>query len=162
MTVRLYRLTGQYEAFALAHSAADAVKHGERGRKDCERVYDVTAEAAVGPVGVLAKFHPARAGVYGYDLDPRDTWTAAQWADAAPSDAAAEADRLRAAANDYDRRAALARTQANELARIAARAVEAPPEPEPEPVAEAAREAMVMDPRWKATDAGLPDPDGAL
>ena len=151
MTVRLYRLTGQYEAFALAHSKADAVKHGERGRKDCERVYDVTAEVAVGPVKEHAKSLPDRADVYSGDLGVRDGWKVEQWAAAAATDAAAEADRLRAEAADCDRRAARLRAEAEELAKVATLGA-LRDTASAQSVAEAARETMVMDPRWKATN----------
>ena len=157
MTVRLYRLTGQYEAFALAHSKADAVKHGERGRKDCERVYDVTAEVAVGPVKEHAKSLPDRADVYSGDLGVRDGWKVEQWAAAAATDAAAEADRLRAEAADCDRRAAKLRAEAEELAKIAARARGTETAQEPEP-SEANRVAAFL---GALRDAGLPEPEGA-
>ncbi len=116
MTVRLYKVTGKYEGYVLAYGAADAAKHGGRVRKDCERVYDATAEAALEADSHLARKLPDPSYVYRDELGDRSEWTVAQWAAAAPADAAAEATRLRAEADDYDRRAARARVQADELA----------------------------------------------
>lgn len=150
MTVRLYKVTGKYEGYVLAHRAADATRHAMCGVRDCARAHDVTAEVAVEAVGPLAKRQPGLADLGTSEVGLRLTWTVEQWAAAAPADAAAEAERLRAEANHCDRRAAKLRDEADELARIAAKAKTE--ETTSEPVAEAAREAMLRDPRWKASD----------
>ncbi len=117
MSIKLYRVTGEFEAYSLAPDAAAAVRLAVRGRQCCERVHEVTAEVVTAAVGPLTTRCPDRVDVvYESDLGGRGKWTVAQWAAAAPVDAAAEATRLRAEADDYDRRAARARVQADELA----------------------------------------------
>lgn len=122
MSIRLYRVTGKYEAYVLAYGAADAAKYGGRGRTPCERVYDVTAKAATEADSLLATRLPDPSYVYREEFLERSEWTVAQWIEAAPGDAAAEADRLRAEAATCDLRAARLRAEAEELAKIAAMA----------------------------------------
>lgn len=134
MTVRLYRAKGEFEAYSLAPDAAAAVRLATRGRQCCERVYEATAEVVTAAVGPLATRCPDRVDVaYESELGGRGKWTVAQWAAAAPADAAAEADRLRTEAVACDLRAAKLRAEAEELAKIAARAQGTETAQEPEP-----------------------------
>ena len=86
MSIRLYKVTGQFEGYALARGAADAVRHAGRPRQGCERVNGVTAELALSASAELAKRYPERAFVHNTELDARECWTVAQWAAAAPAD----------------------------------------------------------------------------
>lgn len=122
MSIRLYRVTGKYEAYVLARGSSQAETCARVNRLDCARAYDVTAEVVTGPVKEHAKSLPDRADVYSGDLGVRDGWKVEQWAAAAATDAAAEADRLRAEAAACDLRAAKLRAEAEELAKIAAMA----------------------------------------
>lgn len=133
MSIRLYKVTGQYEAYVLAHKASDAVDHAGRERRESERVHEVTAVLADVASGPLETRVPQLAFVHSIELDARGMWNAKQWAVAAPADAAAEADRLRAEAADCDLRAARLRAEAEELAKVAARARGAGTVQEPEP-----------------------------